>query len=50
MVWELGVLQGVSKKVIEVWSALARLSHNLQKSFFHIRKDRTFSFRLSPFL
>ena len=38
------------KKVIELWSALARSLYNLQKSFFHSRKDQAFSFRMSPFL
>ena len=32
------IIQSVSKKVIELWSALARLLCNLQKSFFHSRK------------
>ena len=38
------------KKVIELWSALVRSLYNLQKSFFHSRKDQAFSFRMSPFL
>ena len=36
--------------VIEFWSALARSLYNLQKLFFHSRKDQAFSFRMSPFL
>ena len=36
--------------VIELWSALASSLYNLQKSFFHSRKDQAFSFRMSPFL
>ena len=32
-----------------IWSALARSLYNLQKSFFHNRKDQAFSFRMSPF-
>ena len=40
----------LKKMVIELWSALARWSYNLQKSFFHSRKDKAFSFRMSPFL
>ena len=38
------------KKVIEHWSALERSLYNLQKSFFHSRKDQAFSFRKSQFL
>ena len=38
------------KKVIELCSALARSLYNIQKSFFHRRKDQAFSFRLSSFL
>ena len=38
------------KMVIELWSALARSLYDLQKSFFHSRKDQAFSFRMSPFL
>ena len=38
------------KMVIELWSALARSLYNLQKSFFHSRKDQAFSFRMSQFL
>ena len=38
-------VQGVSKKkVIELWSALARPLYNLQKSFFRSRKDRLLAF------
>ena len=33
------IIQSVSKKVIELWSALARLLCNLQKSFFHSWKS-----------
>ena len=40
----------LKKMVIELWSALARSLYNLQKSFFHSRKDQAFSFRVSPFL
>ena len=40
----------IKKMVIELWSALARSLYNLQKSFFHSRKDQAFSFRMSPFL
>ena len=40
----------IKKKVIKLWSALARLLYNLQKLFFHSRKDQAFSFRMSPFL
>ena len=40
----------IKKMVIELWSALARSFYNLQKSFFHSRKDQAFSFRMSPFL
>ena len=40
----------IKKKVIELWSALARPLYNLQKSFFRSRKDQAFSFRLLPFL
>ena len=40
----------IKKKVIELWSALTRSLYNLQKSFFHSRKDQTFSFRLLPCL
>ena len=40
----------IKKKVIELWSALARLLYNLQKYFLHSRKDQAFSFRMSPFL
>ena len=40
----------IKKKVIELCSALARSLYNLQKSFFHWRKDQAFSFRLSSFL
>ena len=40
----------LKKMVIELWSAIARLLYNLQKSFFHSRKDQAFSFRMSPFL
>ena len=40
----------LKKMVIELWSALARSLFNLQKSFFHSRKDQAFSFRMSPFL
>ena len=40
----------LKKMVIELWSALARSLYNLQKSFFHSRKDQAFSFRMSPFL
>ena len=44
-------IQGVSKKkVIELYSALARSLYNLQKSFFRRRKDQAFSFRLLSFL
>ena len=44
-------LQGLAKKkVIELWSALARPLYNLQKSFLHSRKDQASSFRLLPFL
>ena len=33
------IIQSVSKKVTELWSALVRLLYiNLQKSFFHSRK------------
>ena len=39
----------VEEKVIELWSALASLLYNQQKSFFHSRKDQAFSFRMSPF-
>ena len=46
-----GYITGCIKKmVIELWSALARSLYNLQKSFFHSRKDQAFSFRMSPFL
>ena len=31
----------IKKKVIELWSALARSLYNLQKSFFYSRKDQT---------
>ena len=41
---------GCIKKVIELWSSLARLLYNLQKSLLHNRKDQAFNFRLSPFL
>ena len=37
----------MKEQVIELWSALARSLYNLQKSFFHSRKDQTW---LSPFL
>ena len=37
------------KKVIEICSALAHSLHNLQKLFFHRRKDQAFSFPLSSF-
>ena len=40
----------IEKKVIELWSALARSLYNLQKSFFLSGKDQAFSFRMSPFL
>ena len=40
----------LKKVVIEFWSALARSLYNLQKSFFHSRKDQAFSFGMSPFL
>ena len=40
----------IKKKVIEIWNALARPLYNLQKSFFHSRKDQAFSFRLLPCL
>ena len=40
----------IKKKVIEIWSALACLLYNLQKSFFHSQKDQAFSFRMSPFV
>ena len=40
----------IKKKVIELWSALARSLYNLQKSFFYSQKDQAFSFRLLPFL
>ena len=40
----------IKKKVIELWSALARPLYNLQKSFFRSRKDQAFSFRLLPCL
>ena len=40
----------IKKKVIELWSALARSLYNLQKAFFHSREDQAFSFRMSPFL
>ena len=40
----------IKKMVIELWSALASSLYNLQKSFFHSRKDQAFSFRMSPFL
>ena len=40
----------IKKMVIELWSALARSLYNLQKSFFHSRKDQAFSFQMSPFL
>ena len=40
----------LKKMVIELWSALARSLYNLQKFFFHSRKDQAFSFRVSPFL
>ena len=40
----------LKKMVIEFWSALARSLYNLQKSFFHSRKDQAFRFRMSPFL
>ena len=35
----------IKKKVIELWSALARSLYNLQKSFFYSRKDQAFSFQ-----
>ena len=38
------------KKVIELWSTLARSLYNVPKSFFHSQKDQAFSFRMSPFL
>ena len=40
----------IQKKVIELWSALARPLYNLQKSLFRSRKDQAFSFRLLPCL
>ena len=40
----------IKKMVIKLCSALARSLYNLQKSFFHSRKDQAFSFRMSPFL
>ena len=40
----------IKKMVIKLWSALACSLYNLQKSFFHSRKDQAFSFRMSPFL
>ena len=40
----------IKKKVIEFWSALASSLYNLQKSFFHSRKDQAFSLRMLPFL
>ena len=40
----------IKKKVIELWSALARSLYNLQQSFFYSRKDQAFSFRVLPFL
>ena len=40
----------IKKTVIELCSALARSLYNLQKLFFHRRKDQAFSFRLSSFL
>ena len=40
----------IKKMVIELWSALASSLYNLQKSFFHSRKDQAFSFGMSPFL
>ena len=40
----------IKKKVIQLWSALARLLCNRQKSFFHSRKEQAFSFRMSLFL
>ena len=42
-------IQGVLKKVIELGRAQARSLYNLQKSFFHSRKDQAFSFRKPPF-
>ena len=38
------------KKVIELWGALALSLYDLEKSFFHSRKDQACSFRMSPFL
>ena len=32
----------IKKKVIELWSVLARSLYNLQKSFFYSRKDQVF--------
>ena len=32
----------IKKMVIELWSAVARSLYNVQKSFFHSRKDQAF--------
>ena len=49
LTWSL-IYRVSQKMVIKLWSALARSLYNLQKSFFHRRKDQAFSFRMSPFL